>query len=125
MNICITSTSNNLDAQIDSRFGRCTYFLIIDPDTLQFKAIPNSSQDATGGAGIQAAQQIASHGAKVLLTGNVGPNAFQALQAAGIEIITGVSGTVQEAVERYKRGEYTNRANAPTVPEHSAKGRQQ
>ncbi len=121
MKIGITTTTNSLDAQVDPRFGRCNYFLIVDLDTLQFEAIPNASQDATGGAGIKAAQQIANHGAKVLLTGNVGPNAFQALQAANIEIVTGISGVAKDAVERYKLGEFT-KTQAPTVGEHFAAG---
>ncbi|MCW4018807.1 MAG: NifB/NifX family molybdenum-iron cluster-binding protein [Candidatus Bathyarchaeota archaeon] len=121
MKICLTSTSNSLDAALDPRFGRCAYFIIIDPETAQFEAVPNSSQDASGGAGIQAAQVIANKGVKVVITGNVGPNAFQALSVAGVEIITGASGVVREVVEQYKRGELT-KTDAPTVGEHSGMG---
>jgi predicted Fe-Mo cluster-binding NifX family protein len=74
-----------------------------------------------GGAGIQAAQTIASKGAKVLITGNVGPNAFQALSAAGIKVITGAAGTVREAVEKYKRAEL-KATDAPTVHGHFGMG---
>ena len=105
MKICITAQGDNLDAQVDPRFGRCQYFIIVDPETKEFEAIENSNIQAMGGAGIQSGQLIASKGVNVVLTGNVGPNAFQTLQAAGLEIIIGVSGTVKEAVERYKRGE--------------------
>ena len=105
MKICVTAQEGNLDAQVDPRFGRCQYFIIIDPETKKFEAISNSNIQAMGGAGIQSGQLIASKGVKTVLTGNVGPNAFQTLQAAGLEIIIGVSGTVNDAVDKYKRGE--------------------
>jgi predicted Fe-Mo cluster-binding NifX family protein len=63
------------------------------------------ASSATGGAGIQAVQTIADKGAKVVITGNIGPSAFGALSAAGIEIVTGASGTLREVVEQFKRGE--------------------
>ncbi|MDH4292255.1 MAG: NifB/NifX family molybdenum-iron cluster-binding protein, partial [Dehalococcoidia bacterium] len=105
MKVCVSAVASSLDAQVDPRFGRCPYLVIVDSETMQFEAIPNVASGAMGGAGIQAAQTIASKGAKVLVTGNVGPNAFQALSAAGIKIVTGASGTVKEAVEKYKRAE--------------------
>ncbi|MCR6669235.1 MAG: NifB/NifX family molybdenum-iron cluster-binding protein [archaeon YNP-WB-040] len=114
MKICVSATSNSLDAPVDPRFGRCPYFIIVDTETMQFEAVPNMASGAMGGAGIQAAQIIASKGAKVVITGNVGPNAFQALSAAGVSVITGAYGTVREVVEKYKRGELKE-VNVPTV----------
>lgn len=105
----------SLDSQIDPRFGRCQYFVIVDSNTMNFEAFPNTSQTATSGAGIQAAQIIANKGAKLVLTGSIGPNAYQVLSSAGIEIITGVSGTVREAVERFKSGQLRETATAPTT----------
>jgi predicted Fe-Mo cluster-binding NifX family protein len=105
MKICITSQGDSLDAQVDARFGRCQYFIIVDTETLQFEAIQNPNIAAMGGAGIQSAQLIASQDVKVVLTGNVGPNAFGTLQAATIEVVTGVSGSLKEAIEKYKKGE--------------------
>ena len=105
MKICVTATADSLDAQIDPRFGRCSYLLIVDSETMQFEAFPNTAAGATGGAGIQAAQTIVGKGVKLLITGNVGPNAFGALSAAGIEIVTGAFGTVREVVGKFKRGE--------------------
>jgi predicted Fe-Mo cluster-binding NifX family protein len=121
MKICVSATGSNLEAQLDPRFGRCLYLLVVDSETMRFEAIPNMAAGATGGAGIQAAQTIADKGAKVVITGNVGPNAFGALSAAGIEIITGASGTVKEVVEKFKKGEYS-KTGAATVGEHSGKG---
>ena len=91
---------------------------------MQFEAIPNLAADATGGAGIQAAQTIANEGVKVVITGNVGPNAFGVLSAAGIEIVTGAFGTVREVIEKFKRGEL-QRTGAPTVGGHFGMGRGQ
>jgi predicted Fe-Mo cluster-binding NifX family protein len=105
MKICITSQGDNLDADVDPRFGRCKYFIFVDTDTLEFEATQNPNLEAMGGAGIQSGQLVAGRQVKAVMTGNVGPNAFQTLQAAGIDIITGVSGTVKEAIEKYKKGE--------------------
>jgi predicted Fe-Mo cluster-binding NifX family protein len=104
MKICVTSQADNLDAELDPRFGRCKYFLFVDQDTLEFEAIENPNIDATGGAGIQSGQLVANKGVKVVLTGNVGPNAFQTLKTAGIDVVTGLSGNVKEAIEKYKKG---------------------
>jgi predicted Fe-Mo cluster-binding NifX family protein len=119
--ICISATGNNLDAELDPRFGRCAYFIIVDPISLQFIAIPNTGTDAMGGAGIQASQTIANKGAKTVITGNVGPNSFKALSASGIDIITGASGTVRNVIEKFKKGEY-KKIDAPTVGGHFGAG---
>jgi len=105
MKICITSQGDNLDSQVDPRFGRCQYFIIADTDSLEFEAVKNPNIEAMGGAGIQSGQFIAVKKVKAVLTGNVGPNAFQTLQAAGVEVITGVACAVKEAIEKYKKGE--------------------
>jgi predicted Fe-Mo cluster-binding NifX family protein len=117
MKICITSAGNNLTASVDPRFGRCQYFMFVDSGTMQFEAAGNPAF-AAGGAGIQAAQFVGNKGVEVVLTGDVGPNAFQALQAAGVKIITGVSGSVKEAVEKFQKGElkYTG---SPSVESHA------
>ena len=114
MNICVTSQGDSLEAQVDPRFGRCQYFIIVDAESFEFEAIKNSNVDAMGGAGIQSGQFVAGKGVKAVLTGNVGPNAFQTLQAAGIEVISGVSGTIKQAVERYKNAEFKS-SQGPSV----------
>ena len=117
MKICVTSVSDNLDAQVDQRFGRCQYFMIIDSDSMQFEPVPNMALASGSGAGIQAAQLIAHKKTSVLITGNVGPKAFQALSAAGIKIVTGASGKVREVVEKYRKGLFSE-TKTPTVGEH-------
>jgi len=92
---------------------------MVDSENMQFEAIPNSSAGASSGAGIQAAQTIANKGVKVVITGNVGPNAYQVLSSASIEILTGASGTVREAVESFKNGKLANAATGPTATAHS------
>ena len=81
---------------------------------MEFEGFENGGPSASGGAGIAAAQLVAGKGASAVLTGNCGPNAFNALSAAGIEVVTGVSGTVRDAVQNYKEGRYqaSNEANA-------------
>jgi predicted Fe-Mo cluster-binding NifX family protein len=123
MKIAITAKSNILGSEVDPRFGRCRYFLIIDTNTMNCKSIFNESAMASGGAGIQAAQTIAKTGVEVVVTGNMGPNAFQTLFAAGIKVFTGATGTVKEAIEKFKKGELSE-AEAPNVSSHSGMRRQ-
>jgi len=118
MKICVTSEGSSLDSNVDPRFGRCQHFIIVDTDTLEFEEIENPNIESMGGAGIQSAQLVAAKKIKAVLTGNVGPNAFQTLQAAGIEIFTGASGTVKEAIEKYKKGEF-KAVSGPSVGSHA------
>ena len=118
MKVCISATNNDLEASVDPRFGRCQYFLFVDTETMNFEAVGNPAFIAGGGAGIQAAQFIVNKGAKVVLTGDVGPNAFQALQAGGVKIVTGTQGLVKDVIERFNKGEL-GYAGAPSVESHS------
>ncbi|MGD2066928.1 MAG: NifB/NifX family molybdenum-iron cluster-binding protein [Candidatus Bathyarchaeota archaeon] len=122
MKICVSASSGSLDAEVDSRFGRCPYFVIVDSETMEFDVVANDSSGAAHGAGIQAAQTVVNMGVKVVLTGNVGPNAFNVLSATGITIVTGASGSVKEAVDKYKQGELQEVDN-PTVGGHFGMGR--
>ena len=118
MKVCISATNNDLEASVDPRFGRCQYFLFVDTETMNFEAVGNPAFIAGGGAGIQAAQFIVNKGAKVVLTGDVGPNAFQALQAGGVKIVTGTQGLVKDVIERFNKGEL-GYAGAPSVESHA------
>jgi len=102
MKIAITSTGAKLEDKVDPRFGRCRYFILFDTDTNKFEAMENTGAQGMGGVGIQSGQIMADKGVETVLTGSCGPNAFQTLQAAGIKVITGASGTVQEAIDKYK-----------------------
>ncbi len=117
MNICITSQGEKLESLVDPRFGRCQYFIIANPETLEFEAIVNPNMDTSGGAGIQSGQLMAEKQVKCVLTGNVGPNAFQTLQAAGVKIITGVSGSIKDAIDKYNSNEFKV-IDKPSVDSH-------
>ena len=117
MKIAITATGPNLDADVDPRFGRCQYFILVDPETLAFEAVENSNAAASGGAGISTGQMITDKGVTAVLTGNCGPNAYQVLSAAGIKVITGVSGKIREAIDKYKSGAFTSSQQA-NVADH-------
>ncbi|MBC8181688.1 NifB/NifX family molybdenum-iron cluster-binding protein [candidate division KSB1 bacterium] len=101
MKIAVSAKGGSLNAQMDERFGRCEYFVIVDSETNRFNAVFNPSFDASGGAGPSAAKKIAEHDAEVLITGSVGVNAQQALDAAGIKVVTGALGTVKDVEENY------------------------
>ena len=105
--IAVTSDGPDLDDSLDPRFGRAAGFMIVDPKTLEFTYLDNgASQAMAQGAGIQAAENVAGSGAKVVLTGYVGPKAFQALSAAGISVVQNLENlTVRQAVERFNKGE--------------------
>jgi predicted Fe-Mo cluster-binding NifX family protein len=122
MKIAVSATAPDLSAQVDPRFGRSQYFIIVETDSMEFEGIQNTSATAGGGAGIAAAQLIVGKEVAAVLTGNCGPNAFSVLEAAGIRVMTGISGKVQEAVESYKAGKF-NAASQANVSPHSGMGR--
>ncbi|MBW1701221.1 MAG: NifB/NifX family molybdenum-iron cluster-binding protein [Deltaproteobacteria bacterium] len=121
MKVAVSASGKELDAPIDPRFGRCAYFMVVDTDDMSFEAFDNENIALGGGAGIQSAQFVASKGAKVVLTGNVGPNAVQTLSAAGVEVIVGQTGTVREAIDNFKKGNLTSTAQA-NVSDHFGMG---
>jgi predicted Fe-Mo cluster-binding NifX family protein len=115
MKIAISAAGPNLESEVDPRFGRCQYFIIANPETMEFEAIENFNVMAAGGAGISTGQMIAGKGVEAVLTGNCGPNAYQVLSAAGIKVITGVSGKVKDVIEGYRAGKFkvSDQANVP------------
>ncbi len=121
MKIAISAAGTSLDADAEPRFGRCPYFIIADPETMEFEAMDNSASMAAGGAGISAAQAIVNKGVQAVLTGNCGPNAYQVLSAAGIQVVTGVSGKVRDVIEGYRSGRFKASAQ-PNVPDHFGLG---
>lgn len=117
MKVAVSATGKDLNCQIDPRFGRCQYFIFIDPETMEFEAFENEGLMASGGAGVQAAQMVAQKGANTLITGNLGPNAASALSASGIKVYLVPGGTVREVTEAFKVGKLQE-TSGPTVPSH-------
>lgn len=118
MKVAVSSTGKDLEAQVDARFGRAAFFLIVDTETLTFEVLSNSQNlQAAQGAGVQAASSIARMQPEAVLTGHCGPKAFQVLHSAGIPVYVNVSGTVKEAVARFKKGEFTP-STAPNTGGH-------
>lgn len=122
MKICITSKGQDLESVVDARFGRCAYFVFVDTETMDFEAIENQNTKAMGGAGVQSGKTVSDNGAGYLLTGNVGPNAFNTLNAADIKVVTGVSGKLKDVVEKFKAGEYKEIDSANVEPHFGMKG---
>ena len=117
MKIAITSQGNGLDASVDPRFGRCAYFIVVDPDTEEIEVVSNPAAEAAGGAGPRAAQTVADKGVEAVITGNVGPNAFQTLKAANIKVYQGAAGTVRETLVKFKDGKLAGLSDS-SVPDH-------
>ena len=102
--ICVTSQGDEMDAPMDPRFGRCSYFIFVNSDSGEFNVVGNNAVSRAHGAGIRAAQTVVSNGANVVITGTLGPNAYPALRNAGIQILTATSGSVRDVIESYKKG---------------------
>jgi predicted Fe-Mo cluster-binding NifX family protein len=129
MKIAVSSSGKDLSAQLDPRFGRCRYFLIIETDTMKCEVFDNENAALGGGAGIQSAQFIAAKGAEALITGHCGtghcgPNAMQTLSAAGMQVYVGQAGTIQELLDKFKKGQLTPtiEANASAHDGRGGKG---
>jgi predicted Fe-Mo cluster-binding NifX family protein len=104
MKVVVSAMQEGLDAEVSPVFGRCPVYVFVDTETMEFESAPNPAMSAPGGAGIQAAQFAVSKGVSAVLTGNVGPNAFNVLQAAGVTMYPVSGGSVREAVEALKSG---------------------
>lgn len=105
MKIALTTSGDNLEASLNSRFGRAPKFIVYDLDTSTFAVIDNEQNlNASQGAGIQSAEAVVRSGASVLVSGHCGPKAFRVLAAAGVKVYTADNLTVAEAIEQYRRG---------------------
>jgi predicted Fe-Mo cluster-binding NifX family protein len=113
MKIAVTSTTKTIDSLMDERFGRASGFIIFDTETGGYEHIDNTQNlNSTQGAGIQAAKSVINTGATVLITGNVGPKAYAALAAAGVEVFLKKGGTAMDAVGAYLSGALAKAAEA-------------
>ena len=121
MKIVVSAQGDSLEAPASPVFGRCPTYLFVDTETMDFEVVPNPAMNQGGGAGIQAAQFVTNHGAQAVLTGNLGPNAFNVLQAAGVPGYLVSEGSVRQAVEAFKAGQLQSMAGA-NVAAHAGMG---
>ncbi|MFW6282852.1 MAG: NifB/NifX family molybdenum-iron cluster-binding protein [Minisyncoccales bacterium] len=122
MKICITTTSKNKNSNVDPRFGRSQYFLILNEKGEVEEAIDNAAQNAQRGAGISAAQKLENKDVEILITGNIGPNAFNALNAAKIKVfLVDPSLTAEKAFAKWKDNEL-DEINKANVGGHFGRG---
>jgi len=113
MIIAVTSQGKDLDSEVDPRFGRARYIIALDTESDQVTVHDNQQNlNASQGAGIQAARNVKPLNVKQIITGNIGPKAFDVLNATGIEIYIGAAGTVRQAVEKWKAGQLAKAGNA-------------
>jgi len=118
MKIAISSRGEDLGSEVDARFGRARYFIVYDTDSDSYEVIENiQNLNAMQGAGIQSASNVVQCGVEYVLTGHCGPKAFRTLTEAGIKVVVGVEGTVGDAVEKFKKGEYKP-VEEPDVESH-------
>ncbi|MBN1123782.1 MAG: hypothetical protein JXA82_02165 [Sedimentisphaerales bacterium] len=123
MKIVVTAREPDLNSDVDPRFGRAAFFLLVDTESSQWQAINNNATNASSGAGIAAAQAVIEAGAGAVLTGNCGPNAFRTLQAGDVQVYTDVVGTVEKAVKDFNDG-LLQPVNEANVDSHSGTGLQ-
>jgi predicted Fe-Mo cluster-binding NifX family protein len=120
MKIAVSSTGREIENLLDPRFGRCNYFVVYDTDNGSIKPIENKGQISSGGAGIAAAQQVIDECINTLITGNLGPNAFDLLKAASIKVYSCKDIKVKEAIELLNGGKLKELTEAG--PSHPGAG---
>lgn len=120
MKICISSKDQSLDSAMDPRFGRAAYFVFADTKTMTHEIMENSAATSGGGAGITSGQLMVDKEVEAVITGNVGPNAMNVLQAANVEVYRGADVSITENIERFKKG-LLGQINK-TVPSHYGMG---
>ena len=115
MKIAISVAEPSFESEVYPRFGRSQYFIIIDPETMQYESVTNPNIEAPSGAGISTAELVVKKGASAVITGSIGPKAHQALAAAGVRMLTGIEGLVRDAVADFNAGRLVDNAGAGTV----------
>lgn len=123
MKIVLTSTGSDLDSPPTGTFGRCPYFLFIDTESGDVTALRNPAADASGGAGVQAAQEVVDRGARAILTGRVGPYAMDVISGAGIPVYDIGSADSRAALDSFRAGELPEITSASAARGHRGRGR--
>ena len=104
--IAITAQGTDMQSQVDPRFGRARHFIVVDTHSGDFTAYDNQvNANAMQGAGIQAGRKVVELAVVGLITGHIGPKAFDTLQAGGVQVYSGASGTVEDAFKAFQSGQ--------------------
>ena len=123
MKLAISIAGQTLDSPFDARFGRAAAFCLVDTDTGAWTAHANPALSAAGGAGVQAAQFVATLGAQAVVSGAYGPKAHDTLSAANIQRLI-ASGTqacsAADIVASFKAGQLTQSSAATHGGHHGA-----
>lgn len=122
MRIVVTADGAGLNAPASTMFGRCHTYVFVETDTMEVENLENQATSSASGAGIAAAQFVIDQGAQAVITGNVGPNAYSVLQAAGVPVYVLDGGSVLDVVEAFKEGQLPEVGGA-TGPAHAGLGR--
>ena len=122
MQIAVSATDSTMDSQVDTRFGRCNYYVFVDTESGDVEVQENEAAMSGSGAGIQAAQFVVEQGADVVISGHLGPNAYQVLNAGDLKLYQASGMSVQEAVDALEAGTLTEMGDA-TGPAHMGMGR--
>lgn len=120
MKIAISATGRNMDSILDMRFGRCEYFQIHDSESGEFVVVENKGLTCSGGAGIASAQQLIDENVNVIVTGNLGPNAFEIIEKAEIKAYRCGNICIKSVLEKLENNELKEIAVAS--PAHNGMG---
>ena len=115
MKIAVTAKGTRLDDRVDPRFGRCPFYVIVETRTMSAEALENPNRTLADGAGVRSARLMEESGVKAVLTGHCGPDAFEALDAAGIGVIVGAGGRIRDTMEQLRSGALAAETG-PNVP---------
>jgi predicted Fe-Mo cluster-binding NifX family protein len=111
--IAVSANGKNLEAEVGPLFGRARFFILVDPDTLEWEALDNLGNiSGTQGVGLMTAKSLERKNIRTVLTGSCGPKAFEELQAAGIEVVLNAHGTVRKALANFMNGELDRAAKS-------------
>jgi predicted Fe-Mo cluster-binding NifX family protein len=108
MKVVVSATGDNLSAHVDRRFGRCPWFLFVDTESQEYEVVKNRSADSASGAGTACAQLVLKKEVDAVISGQVGPNAYEVLKQGGVKIFIAPQDiSVKEAIDRYKNSALT------------------
>lgn len=114
MKVAVSAKGKSLDSHVDDRFGRCSFFVVVNPESMEFDAIENPGLKERDAAGVQASRILMGKGVDTVVVKNIGHNALVTLDGAGIKVYVGAAGTVLNAIEGLKKGKLTP-VEQPTV----------